>query len=223
MSQFTGEVSLSPPNEDALAAEAIEVVRHALERSRRGGKGGRRGRQPSMHYSAIRSRNPRKCLEAASRDLGFKNRAQAEDWIKQQPYDWSNKLNLRIRPRPQNIENFETGIEGPSVLLEYPTRLKGFFSYLDEEDLADLRPIVFGIKDARGEKERLMMKVISDPRPKDKDKLVLTGRLLMRKGRVVHCLDGSTHAIFPGHFARIHMIPDQDIHHVEFLDVLPSD
>ncbi len=66
------------------------------------------------------------------------------------------------------------------------------------------------------------MKIISDPRPRDQDSLFITGRLLMRKGQAVHCLDDQTHAIFPGHLARIHIDPTQELRHVEFLDALSA-
>ena len=63
---------------------------------------------------------------------------------------------------------------------------------------------------------------MSDPRPQDQDSVVFDGRLLMRQGRSIECLDGNMHAIFPGHMARLHLVPEQNLQHVEFLDVLPE-
>lgn len=211
------------PDEDAQAAEAVEVVRHAIWKMSRGGRQGGKGRNPSMSYSGSRSRNPRECLRRAYQDIGFTSLQEAKAWLQGQPADWSNKLSLGIKPKPQNIEGLDFTMSHPSVLLDYPTRIHKFLSHLNEDDLSDVRPIVLGINDAQGKRSRLIMKIMSDPFPENQHSVVLDGRLIMRKGQSVHCLDGQTHAIFPGHMARLHIDPVQDLRHIEFLDVLPND
>jgi hypothetical protein len=217
----SSEAGYNFPDENAQLAEAVDVVWHAIRKMRRGGRQGGKGRNPSMDYSGSRSRNPRECLRRAYEDLGFTSLNDAKIWLQDQPTDWSNKLNLGIVPNPKNIEGLEYIMSHPSVQLDYPTRLHKFLTHLNKPDLADVRPIVLGINDARGTRSRLIMKIMSDPRPKDRDSLVLDGRLLLRKGRAVHCLDGQAHAVFPGHMARLHIDPTQNLRHVEFLD-LPS-
>jgi hypothetical protein len=217
------ETSYNFPDENEQLAEAVEVVRHAIWKKSRGGRQGGRGRNPSMNYSGSRSRNPRECLRRAYEDLGFASLKDAHVWLQDQPTDWSNRLNLNLKPKPQNIENLEFIMSHPSVQLDYPTRVQKFLTHLNENDLADVRPLVFGVRDINGTTSRLIMKVMSDPRPQDKDSIILDGRLIMRKGRTIHCLDGQTHAIFPGHMARLHIDPMQNLRHIEFLDVIPSD
>ena len=63
------------------------------------------------------------------------------------------------------------------------------------------------------------MKIMSDPCPNDQDSVIFDGRLIMRRGRIVHCLDDKTHAVFPGHMAMVHISPAQNLRHLEFLDV----
>lgn len=94
---------------------------------------------------------------------------------------------------------------------------------MNHQDLADVRPLIFGIRDANGDTTRLMMRIMSDPRPQDQQSVVFDGRLMMRRGRAVACLDGQTHAIFPGHMARVHIAPEQGVRHVEFLSIPPSE
>lgn len=204
------------PDENAQLGEAVEVVRHAVWKTTRG-RG--RGRNPSMTYSGSRSRNPRECLRRAYKDLGFTCMRDAKVWLQDQPADWSGKLNLGIKPRPQNVEGLDFSLSHPAVQLDYPTRVQKFLSHLNEGDLADVRPIVLGINDSNGNRSRLIMRIMSDPRPQDQDSVVLDGRLVMRKGRAVHCLDGQTHAIFPGHMARLHIDPVQELRHIEFLEL----
>jgi hypothetical protein len=208
------------PDEYAQLAEAVDVVRHATWKASRGGRQGGRGRNPSMSYSASRSRNPKECLRRAYQDLGFISLREAKTWLHDQPHDWSNKFAINIKPNPRNLEGLETELGPASVQLDYPTRLQKFLTHLNEQELADIRPIVFGVRDASGARSRLMMKIISDPRPHDQDSLLITGRLLMKKGQALPCLDGQTHAIFPGHLARIHIDPAQELRHVEFLDAI---
>lgn len=211
-------------DEHEQLAEAVDVVRHAVWKMSRGGSHGGRGRNPSMLYSASRSRNPRECLRRACEDLGFTSLKDAKVWLEEQPADWTNRLaGLKIPPRPRNIEGLEFDLLHPTVQLDYPTRVQRFLTHLNEGDLTDVRPIVFGIKDAEGTKSRLIMKIMSDPRPQDQDRIVFDGRLIMRKGKPVHCMDGQTHAIFPGHMARLHLDPTQDLRHIEFLDIPPED
>lgn len=211
------------PDENAQLAEAFDVVRHAIRKRRRGGRQGGRGRNPSMSYSGSRSRNPRECLRRAHQDLGFSSLQDAKIWLQDQPTDWSNKLNLKIKPKPENIQDLELIMAHPSVRLDYPTRVQKFLTYLNENDLADVRPIVLGINDALGTRSRLIMRIMSDPRPNERKSIVFDGRLIMRKARAVHCLDGQLHAIFPGHMARLHLDPAQGLQHIEFLDVLPDE
>ena len=219
MEQTSFETRHSLPDENVQAAEAVEVLRHAVWKMSRGGRQGATGRKPSMIYSGSRSRNPRECLRRAHEDLGFSSFKEAKNWLEQQPIDWSNKLDLAIKPSPRNIEGLEFLISHPSVQLDYPTRLQKLLRYLNKSDIADVHPIVFGIRDMRGITSRLIMKIMSDPRPQDRESIVLDGRLIMRKGRAVHCTDGQVHAIFPGHMARLHIDPAQSLRHVEFLDI----
>lgn len=211
------------PDENAQIAEAVEVLRHGLLRMNRGGRQGGKGRNPSMQYSGSRSRNPRECLRRAYEDLGFTSLQEAKVWLEEQPVSWSRKLQLAIKPRPRNVGEASPEITHPAVQIEYPTRVQTFLSHLNQGDLAEVRPLIFGIKDASGETSQFMMRVMSDPRPDDRDAVLLTGRLVMNKGQAVHCLDGEKHAIFPGHMARLHIDPEQDLRHVEFLDIPAED
>jgi hypothetical protein len=207
------------PDENVQAAEAVDVVRHAIWKMGRG----RRGRNPSMVYSGSRSRNPRECLRRAHEDLGFTSLRAAKLWLEDQPADWNGKLNLGLKPKPRNAEGFDTAMTHPYVQLDYPTRVQKFLSHLNQGDLADVRPIVLGINDARGKRSKLIMRIMSDPRPQDQNSIILDGRLVMRKGRAVHCMDDRSHAIFPGHMARLHIDPAQGLRHMEFLDVPAED
>jgi hypothetical protein len=206
-------------DENIQAAEAVEVVRHAIRKMGRG----RKGRNPSMNYYGSRSRNPRECLHRAYEDLGFTCLKDAKVWLEGQPTDWSNRLSLGLKPQPENLDGLEFVMTHPSVRLDYPGRIQKFLTHLNKPDLADIRPIVLGINDADGKRSRLVMKIMSDPRPNDQDSVVFDGRLVMRRGQAVRCLDGETHAIFPGHMARLHLDPAQHLRHVEFLDVLPNE
>jgi len=210
------------PDENAQLAEAIEVVRHAVWKSGRGGRQGARGRNPSMHYSASRSRNPKECLRRAYEDLGFVSLRDAKVWLQDQPTDWSRKLDLKLKPKILNIEGGFT-ISSAVVRLDYPTRVQKFLKHLNESDLADVRPLIFGIRDATGKRSRLMMRIMSDPRPQEQGSVLLDGRLIMRRGQAVSCLDGQTHPIFPGSMARLHIDPEQSLCHVEFLDVIKEE
>ncbi len=207
------------PDENAQIAEAVQVVRHGLLRMNRGGRQGGKGRNPSMQYSGSRSRNPRECLRRAYEDLGFESLQEAKVWLEEQPVSWSRKLQLAIQPRPRNVVESNPDIIHPTVQIEYPTRVQTFLRHLNHGDLAEVRPLIFGVKDAQGETSQFMMRIMSDPRPDDRDAVLLAGRLAMNRGRAVHCLDGQIHAIFPGYMARLHIDPEQDLRHVEFLDI----
>ena len=119
------------PDENAQLAEAIDVVWHAIWKMRRGGRQGRRGRNPSMIYSGSRSRNPRECLRRAYEDLGFASLQDAKLWLQENPTDWTNKLNLNLTPKPMSIEGLDLTLSHPAVQLDYPTRLQKYLSHLN--------------------------------------------------------------------------------------------
>jgi hypothetical protein len=211
------------PDEDSQLAEAIMVVEHAIQRAKRGGRQGGPGRRPSMVYSAERARNPRKCLDRAYKDLGFSSLTRAKLWFEEQPFERSKKLQLHTVPQPKNIEQLEFEISHATVRVDYPSRIQTYLKHLDKPNLGDVRPLIVGVRDAKGKTSRINLKIMSDPFPENRDSVYLDGKLLMQKGRTIDCLDGETHAIFPGHMARLHIDESRSIQHLEFLDLINED
>ena len=199
-----------------VSDEALYVIADALFRASRG----RRGHHPAAQFSGTRKRDPRENLRIALESKGFNSLSEAAQWFGEQRIAHRHQevhLESHTRP-PANVEGMTWERHNVALKIESPSRLSTYLKRLGDGDLAESKPIIVDVRDADGCRLKLVIDIRLDPWPEDKGRLLVAGRVRLRRGIKVRTLDGRLRGLFPEQLVRLRIDPGERVYALEFSD-----